>query len=341
MKALSNNYVSSNSTTYETFGDLVFCALVVLTLFVVTLAVEVSQRVRSHLVMPDVVSAVEVAGQVETLSPEEVKILSERLQKQRFEMGSQHRRLAAQEQTLKDLHSRVFSQEKVLKEKIAALAGEQRFTGATEPARLQLAYNYKAGRFVFVRRKEFVNATTRNTGESDLAYSLRQKTELARLAVLSRTQRHFTHEEANAIYSGFSLYKEISPTDRSYSVASARLGINYSAGLSGHIAGDAELPRNAVDMIESVMNLNFNETGADSDAMYPSVLVQVRSNDQTVIINNVVLSAKDFKDLLLAVSGRGVMLDFSGYTGAAPEWLIEQVLTPTGYVGKTPKLPSD
>ena len=53
------------------------------------------------------------------------------------------------------------------------------------------------------------------------------------------------------------------------------------------------------------------------------------------------LSAKDFKDVLLAIGGRGVMLDFTGYTGKAPDWLVENVLTPTGYIGKTPKVPSN
>ena len=338
MKALSDSHGSTNTNTYETFADLVFCALVVLVLFVVTLAVEVSQRVRSNLVVTDVVPAVEVVERVETLSPEEVKSLSERLQKQKIEMDSQRRRLQTQEQQLQYLRSRISGQVNSLSNKIAALAGEQRFTGATEPAILQLAYNYKVDRFVFVRRKEFTNATTRKSGESDLAYSLRQQAELARLAVLSRTQRHFTPDETTAIYAGFSLYKQINPTERSYSVTSERLGVNYSSGLSGYIAGDADLPSYAIDKIENAMNQNFNETGPDSNLMYPSALVQVQGNTQTVVINNVVLSAKDFKDILLAVGGRGVMLDFVGYTGAAPEWLIEQVLTPTGYIGKTPKL---
>jgi hypothetical protein len=341
MKALSDNHASANSSTYETFGDLVFCALVVLVLFVVTLAVEVSQRVRSNLVVTGEVPAVEVVEQIETLSPEEVKSLSERLQKQKVEMDSQRQQLQTQEQHLEELRSRISSEESLLSNKMAALAGEQRFTGATEPARLQVAYDYKVNRFVFVRRKEFVNATTRKSGESDFAYAIRQKTELARLALLSRSQRYFTPDEANAIYAGFSLYKQINPTERSYSVTSERLGINYSSGLSGYIAGDADLPSYAVTKIEDAMNLSFNHTGPESDAMYPSVLIHVQTNDQTVVINNVVLSAQDFKDLLLAVGGRGVMLDFAGYTGAAPAWLIEQVLTPTGYIGKTPKLPTE
>lgn len=47
------------------------------------------------------------------------------------------------------------------------------------------------------------------------------------------------------------------------------------------------------------------------------------------------------RDILLSLSGRGAMLDLEGYDGRPPEWLVEEVLTPTGYVGKTPKLPAE
>jgi hypothetical protein len=52
-----------------------------------------------------------------------------------------------------------------------------------------------------------------------------------------------------------------------------------------------------------------------------------------------VLSPADLRDLLLAVSGRGIILDFEGYTGAPPKWLHDEVLMPAGYISKTPKLP--
>jgi len=100
MKSSNETYASSHGNTHETFADLVFSALVVLVLFVVTLAVEVSQRVRASLISTEVVPVVEVVEQIETLTPEGVKELSERLQKQQSEMEAQRRRMADQEQQL-------------------------------------------------------------------------------------------------------------------------------------------------------------------------------------------------------------------------------------------------
>lgn len=341
MKSLSETYTSTHSGTHETFADLVFCALVVLVLFVVTLAVEVSQRVRASLVVVEPVPVVEVVEQIESLSPEEVKELSERLQKQKSEMESQQERLVAQERQLEELRSRITSQGDVLTNKLAALSGEQRFTGATEPAGLQMAYDYKKDRFIFIRRKEFHHASTRLSGESDLVFLVRNQKEFIDLALASRKQRFYTSEEVNRTYEAFSLYVQINPTEQSYSVSKERLNVSYSNGLSGYIAGDAELPAYATKEVADAINGNFNRTGVDSEAMYPSVLVEVQDRNQSVSINGVQLSAKDFKDILLAIGGRGVMLDFKGYTGAAPTWLIEEVLTPTGYIGKTPKLPRE
>lgn len=123
---------------------------------------------------------------------------------------------------------------------------------------------------------------------------------------------------------------------------STNLGMcGYGTLLSGFISGDTSVPNYAAEEIEDAVNSLYSRTGDEFDAMYPSTLVDVDDANQRVTINGVRLSAKDFKDLLLAIGGRGVMLDFTGYSGAAPQWLLEQVLTPTGYTGKTPKLPSE
>ena len=339
MKSLSENYAASHSSTHETFADLVFCALVVLVLFVFTLAVEVSQRVRADIVSKQPVPEVEAIDNIETLSPEEVKELSEKLQKQQQEMESQRQRMLAQETELQQYRSQIANQEAAVANKMAALSGEQRFTGATEPARLTLAYEYRDDRYIFIRKKEFDHATTQQSGESNLQFNIRSRTEQVELALQARAQRAYDKSEALKIYSAFSQYRQINATESSYDLSVERMGISYGTTLSGYIAGDADLPSYASDEVESAIQEIYFEAGPVSEAMYPSVTVEVLKNQKRVVINGVVLSAKDFKDILLAIGGRGVMLDFSGYDGPAPEWLTEEVLTPTGYIGKTPKLP--
>ncbi|WP_164104418.1 hypothetical protein [Candidatus Laterigemmans baculatus] len=339
MKSLSDHYSSTHSSAHETFADLVFCALVVLVLFVVTLAVEVSQRVRASTVTIAEVPGVTVPETVDTLSPEEVQKLAEQLQKQQAEMAAYRQRLESQNQQIQQMRSRLAEQESAVSSKLAALQGEQRFTGATEPAGLQVAFDYDRDRFVFVRQKEFRHATTRQSGESDLAYLVRLKSELADLAMHCRQQRFYTASEINRLYEAFSRYKQINPTTGSYTVTDERIGVTYSVTLSGFIAGDVDVPKYAEAEIERAVNNNLNEAGPVTESMYPAVTVRIDGDARTATINGVTLSATDFRDLLLAIGGRGAMLDFEGYTGAAPDWLVENVLTPTGYIGKTPKLP--
>jgi hypothetical protein len=339
MKSLSENYAASHSSTHETFADLVFCALVVLVLFVFTLAVEVSQRVRADIVSKEAVPEVESIENIETLSPEEVRELSEKLQKQQKELESQRQRMLAQETELQDYRQRIASEEAVVANKVAALNGEQRFTGATEPSDLTLAYEYYKDRYIFIRKKEFNHAVTRQSGESTLAFAVRSREEQVALALKARKQRSYTEAEMMSLYVAFSQYRQINPTDSSYDLSTERMGISYGTTLSGYIAGDVDLPGYASEEVENAVQRVYLKNGPASEAMYPSVTVEVLGNQRSVVINGVELTAKDFKDMLLAIGGRGVMLDFKGYDGPAPKWLVDQVLTPTGYIGKTPKMP--
>jgi hypothetical protein len=329
VKSLNDRYVESHANTHETFADLIFCALVVLVLFIMMLAVEVSQRVRAANVQ---LVEVEKAEDVTSLNAEEVEELSKRLQQQRAELEAQSREIA-------QLRQEAAAQAAVVGNRIAALNGEQRFTGATEPAQLLVAYDYRKNRFAFVRRKEFDHATTQLTGESALAFALRRTRELVDLALLTREQRFFTADEASKIYAAFTTYQQINPTRVGYTISTERIGVSYSVGLSAYIAGDQEPPAYAKEEVEQAVQDNFETTGRDSEAMYPSATVKVLPDVRRIVINDVVLTPREFKDVLLSTGGRGVMLDFEGYDGPAPKWLVEEVLTPTGYVGKTPKLP--
>lgn len=338
MKSLSEHYAETHGNTHETFADLMFCALVLLVLFVMALAIEVSQRVRAEVAEVAEVTKVEPVEELETLSREEVAKLSERLQKQQAELETQRERMLRQQGELRELRSRLTEQQATVQNKIAALNGEQRFTGATEPAKLLACYDYKEDRVVFVRQKEFTHATTRLSDEDNLTFFVRSRAELAELAVQSRRQRQYTVSEARRLYSAFTTYQQVNPTDTSYSVSNEKIEVVYSTLLSGYIAGDQEVSASAEWEIESTLIETLSDPGEESDKMYPSATVTVLPDERRLRINGVSLSPKDFKDLLLAMGGRGVMLDFEGYDGEAPDWLVEQVLKPTGYVGKTPKI---
>jgi hypothetical protein len=338
VKSLNDRYAENQANTHETFADLIFCALVVLLLFVLALAVEVSQRVRTKLAD---VPEVEIVEDPAALTAEEVADLSRKLQQQKAEFEKQRSALLRQQEEIAQLRELAQKKEERVDEAMSALRGEQRFTGATEPAVVMVAYDYKQNRFAFVRQKEFEHATTKQSGESPIEFRVRQVSELVDLAILTRNQRLYSRDEANAIYSAFTTYRQIHPTETSYTITDERLGVTYSIGLSGYIAGDEEVPGSGELAIEMAVNTSFGKPRRSSDAMYPSATIRVDVKRQRIVVGGIELSPKDFKDVLLSIGGRGVMLDFEGYSDAAPSWLMKQVLEPTGYIGKTPKLPGE
>lgn len=316
MKSLNDRYEESQSSVHETFADLIFCALVVLVLFVMTLAVEVSQRVRAKISQ---VPEVPVVEEIEQMSPEEVKELSKELQQQQEELKSLRKQMVKQS---------------------AALSGEQRFTGAREPASLAIAYNYRTKLFYFVPAKDVEHADRSQSGESAFEFLARKRSELRVIANRAkRIQRGYTMEEAARIYSAFSTYRQINPTETSYTVSEEKLGINYHTVLCALIAGDETTPEGAEEVVvDAILNV-YARTGRQNEKMYPVLEVSINSAGRTTEVNGLKLAPLELRNLLLALSGRGAMIDLIGIEAKPPTWLKEKVLTPAGYVGGIPKLP--
>ncbi len=211
MKSFSDKYSETHHNTHETFADLIFCAFIVLLLFVLTLVIEVSQRVRASSLPPPQVEPIEVVENASSLSPEEIEELSKKLKVQQNEMNAQRERMAQQQAEIERLNSQVREQASVVQNQVAALQGEQRFTGATEPASIMFAFDYKKDRYVFVRQKEFDHAVTSFSSESAYEHSLRRTKELVALAIKTRDQRFYSEFEANQLCEAISEYRQINP----------------------------------------------------------------------------------------------------------------------------------
>jgi hypothetical protein len=309
-----------------------FCALVVLVLFVMALAIEVSDRVRAELAPTDPIEVVNEA-ELSQLTKAEVAELSRELQERQAETERLKSRLG---QMVDDVEM----QKRDVEAKVAALSGEQRFTGAREPASLNMAYDYKSRRFYFVPARDSTHATRRTSGETSFSFAIRNAKELVEIALNSRKQRGFTLDETIAIYSGFSQYKEVEPSTQSYSIVDSTVGITYNTALCGYIAGDQKISDyNANNAINKLLEV-YGHKGPASDEMYPSCLFEVDVAGRTITLNGVQLSPRDAKEILLSFGGRGAMIDLEGFVGPAPDWLREQVLIPAGYISKTPKLPA-
>lgn len=311
----------SQQSASETFGDLVFCALIVLVLFVLALSIEVSQRVRAASVPVEVVKPEEVA----TLSPEEIAELSRQLQEQNAVIGK--------------LRNSIEEQRSLVSRQVAALAGEQRFTGAREPADLHLGVDYVRDRFYFVPSRDIEHADKRRSGESDIEYAVRKRIELTAIARRAKFGRGYTLDEAKAIYGAFTQYTEIIPTNDGYESQQSQVGITYSTWLSDKLSlGFDSGAEDSESLVVAAIFKVYANKGPPEESMYPRVTVEV-AEGREALVGGVALSARDLRDILISISGRGAMLDLEGIDGPAPEWLREGALTPAGYIGKVPKRP--
>ncbi|MCC7335635.1 MAG: hypothetical protein IT422_11085 [Pirellulaceae bacterium] len=325
MRSLSENYRESHANTHETFADLVFCALVVLILFVLALTVEVSQRVRAATAAMKPVEEV-VADDMVDMTPEEIQELARKLQQQQAELAK--------------LRSETAASSSKVRGQLAAMAGEQRFTGAREPAAFSVAYNYKTQRYHFVPSKDLNHADRRESGESDIAYLIRKRQELAEIALAARQTRAFTRGEVQRIFTAMSQYKVVTPTTSSYKIDDDRVGLYYHVLLCEYIAGDVSSDEDHEAVIVDAILAMGEHVGPPNEDMYPRCVIHVDQQTQQLTLGGVQLHPLDLRTILLSVEGRGLMLDFEGYDDQAPKWLYEQVLAPAGYVGKTPKAPA-
>lgn len=325
MRSLSDNYASSHSGNHETIADLVFCALVVLVLFVLALILEVHQRVRVDAASQ--VIPTEVVERAESLSPEQIKELSRKLQQQQVELRQLQAELRESSQTVKS--------------QLASLAGEQRFTGAREPAAFTMAYDYRSKLYFFAPSKEVDHADRRQSGESQLDYMQRKTRELVAVAEQLSAARGFSLTEVQALYSGLTTYNEVVSKGGEFLFKQSKMGLYYHTLLSAYVSGDSlnSMPDDSDAIVTAAIGEMGVKTGTEGDQIYPRWLCKVDDSAKQVDINGVSLTAKEFLGVLLSVSGRGVILDFQGYAGTAPTWLQEGALMPAGYISKMPKLP--
>ncbi len=105
------------------------------------------------------------------------------------------------------------------------------------------------------------------------------------------------------------------------------------------VHGITLLPRSIdreAEVVDAILKVYTNK-GPERDDMYPSCRLQIDELRQQISIGGVSMSARDLRDILLSISGRGLLLDMEGYQGSVPKWLYEGALVPAGYVSKTPK----
>ncbi|MEM7312819.1 MAG: hypothetical protein AAF497_06680 [Planctomycetota bacterium] len=268
MRSLQDAYADSPTGTHETVADLMFCALVVLVLFVLALAIEVSDRVRAEL----------AADTIEK----------------------------------------------------AKSQGSQQFSGAREPASLNVAYDYREQLYYFLPARQCKHAVTRQSSETEANFQSRKSRELMAIAEQARGLRGYTLDEATAIYQGFSQYKEVEPTDDSYRTVDSKVGIRYIIDVCCFLSGDRAVGSNEATVVRELLKV-YETPGPAASDIYPCSRLEVDPLNRTIIWNGIQLAPSDAREILLSIDGRGTLLDVEGFSGDAPDWLREKVLVPAGY----------
>jgi hypothetical protein len=357
MKSLRDTYSEAHGSTSETFADLMFCALIILVLFVMALAVEVSLRVRSD-ALPQITTrapaetdaeaktenktetVAEMAENAEAAEPQsasppaEAEALTKKLEAKAEQIAQLQAELEKSAEVVEQERKKVANQR-------AALSGEQRFTGAREPAFLNLGYDYHERRFYFLSVRDKARAETKMATETVEQYDRRKEQQMREIASRARRQRGFTYAEAVAIYQALSTYQQINPDGDSYTVEHVAVGITYNPWQSAYIAGDDTFTDREDEIIKQELTRVYENTGPGGGEMYPRLELEVDDARRRVRVNGVELRARDIREILLAIGGRGAVLDLEGLDGKAPEWLREQVLIPAGYISGLPKMPSE
>lgn len=177
MKSLNNRYTAVYSNTHETFADIVFCALVVLVLFVMALAIEVSQRVRAKVVpFVDVTTTKIVEDKAPPLPLETAESslrsqfseaefnamlqqtqfrISEIRQQLQSKIDSQKEELNLQRERIRQLRTQIANQEAIAKNS-KGIACEPHFANATGPSKLKCQGWWEQVEFGRQPMKEFV-----------------------------------------------------------------------------------------------------------------------------------------------------------------------------------------
>jgi hypothetical protein len=329
MKSLSDNYISSHGNSHETFTDLVFCTLVVLVLFVLALAVEVSHK---HRYLSEGALAAE---EIDAMTNDEIASLMQ-------ELGEQKVRIKEAQASLESSEAKLAEQKAFYDRQMAQLAGQHRFTGSREPATMHLAYDHRFDRFYFLPALKVTNALRSNSEESSWEFDKRKQAEFRTIANAAKSQRSYTLDEARDIYSSFSQYQIVTGVDDSFVSETEQIAITYVLALCSAISGDGQLPPEAAARIQQRMRQVVTRPGKPCDTLYPVCSLSVASNavsKHAIKLSDTELRPVDARTILLALEGRPAIIQVEGLEGPTPNWLVNRVLNPTGHILKSPWLP--
>jgi hypothetical protein len=132
----------------------------------------------------------------------------------------------------------------------------------------------------------------------------------------------------------------------------------YRPGMSYYLSGATDEALNYVEPVEPAQQLVqrlqsgeairriWGEDGVQSAGGQrvtrgrPVLRFDVAADGQRVLVGEALIEPAQLRRLLESVGGGGIAVEYAGQVGPAvvPDWVVQQVLIPTGYVNQTPEL---
>lgn len=329
----------SQFSFFEAFSDMIFCTLVMFIVLFVVLAATMEKRVD--------------AARVPAESPEESEAKIAELRQELEIERNKNVELVTQIADLTKMKSQLpasvdddvdgLAEVEGLKMELKHLLGSNRFTGRRGDTTVVFASDI-AG---VVRRHWFVPVALAERYQANIhnesAAERREREKACREAfkVITLTQRSYTDEEmSNILVGGLSQYSD-GDVAREFVLSSAVYFSALASGIydtSGNLVSSDQYTARLLDSLSENPFAGINSANATVAKMdevsgsLPTIHFDVNGEDE-LVVGGVAVTAENAKAILSAFGERGVAAEFHPST---PDWVMDRVLEPTGYVNRVP-----
>lgn len=327
----------SANNFYETFSDLLFCTLVLFIMLFLMLAAAMEKRVEA------VIEATEDPQKL----IEQVQAERDRAQKLQTELDSLMATIGDDPdvEKLKESLAKQAADVEGLKNELKQLVGSNRFTGRSGLTFVNFATDHSGTerRHWFLPQPLSEKMSVSIHKETAAEAAARKKLCRLEFAALVRASEGFTDKQVSSIVANGSTLYQVS--DEKPVRMHLQTSGQFSVFATGVVDLDGEITAKGA-LIYKITDEAFD--GLNEDNAFTAPLTEITGTipsliffpheDRTLTIGGVNVNIFDARGIILAIGGRGAAVEFRPST---PDWVVDEILKPTGYVNRVPKMTAD
>lgn len=325
----------SASSFYESFSDLIFCTLVLFILLFLVLALSVDRQVKA---VPQEAPPNQPAAPVIDITQlqDELRQTKRELEQTKIRLSVLQQGEAVEEQL--DLRQQQ-DELSVQKQQLSQLLGSNRFVGRSGRSLIHVAVNIRpAGGWKYVPYPPQLqnDFEVRRNGETNDEQRLREMLARSEMRTLARQSRSYSaHELQQMLTAGLQRYRT---KDGNAGSVHLQIAGAFTSLLSGarNVKGEAVDQTMIARLISTDLFREFGNATDDDVPMGTVPVLQFQLSGQAtrpLSCGGILLSCADAVHLLNAFGGRGVAVEIQP---EAPDWFLNEVLKPTGYINRAP-----